>query len=90
MSATASPGAVTVGATSGRDSDSAFAYETTSAPGSDGGAGASPSAGVEGPVIIVRSQAGHEFAVTGSDLVMASVLLLLFANTVLSVAEVFD
>lgn len=81
---------MTVGATSGRDSDSAFAYETTAMPESDGSGSAASSAGVEGPVIIVRSQAGHEFAVTGSDLVMLSVVVLLFANTVLSVAEVFD
>jgi hypothetical protein len=81
---------VTVGAHSGRDSDSAWSFQTTEAPASGGGGGARPSDGVEGPAIIVRSQAGHEFTVTGSDLLMAWVVLLLFANTVLSVAEAFD
>jgi hypothetical protein len=87
----ATPEAVTVGHSSGRDSATqAWSFETTDTPDSDGGAGVRPSDGIDGPMVIVRSAAGHEFVLTVQDLVMLSVFVLLFANTVLSVAEVFD
>ena len=78
----ATPGAVTVGATSGRDGGAQpWSFQTTDSPDSDG---------VEGPMVILRSAAGHEFVLTGQDLLMLSILMLLFADTLLTVAEVLD